>query len=472
MSRRALDTNQQGIQLTGHNLANISNPAYARQRLKIQTGNTLPSPNGPQGTGSVVSEIEQVRNALLDSQIVSEGSVSGYLAAQQKALEFGEVNLGQRLDRQSSTPEGATAAQGVGGQFGVVEGLSEFFGALQALSANPNSTADRQVVLLKAENLTEKFNSVNARLAQLRTDLNTSIDDDIGVANSLLTQIANLSTSVTSSELAGVGNANDLRDRRQQALEALGKIVNFQTSTDTTLNSFSLTVGGVTLIDSNNQVEDLETYTDALGGNQVRSNNRTSGATTDLTLTSGSVQGTIDARDGAIATLNTEIDTLAGTLITQVNSLHSAGVALDGATTGAALFTGTGSADIQLNTTIRADPSLIQASSSGDAGDNGVALALATLNNTPQTDLGDLTFIESYNQSVANLGQALNNATSQALDQEAVNQMLTRQRDSVSGVSIDEEMTNLVIFQRAFQASAKMISTVDELLQSVIALSR
>jgi flagellar hook-associated protein 1 FlgK len=147
-------------------------------------------------------------------------------------------------------------------------------------------------------------------------------------------------------------------------------------------------------------------------------------------------------------------------------------VALDGVTTGAAFFTGTGSADIQTNTTIRPDPGLIQASSNGDAGDNGVALALARLSNTSQAALANVTFIESYNQSVANLGQALNNVNSQSLDQGAVNRMLESQRDSIGGVSIDEELTNLVIFQRAFQASAKMISTVDELLQSVIALSR
>jgi hypothetical protein len=88
MSKRALDTNRQGIELTGHNLSNVSNPAYARQRLKIQTSDTLPSPIGPTGTGSRVVQIEQLRNQLLDSQVVSESSVTGFLEAKQKALQF------------------------------------------------------------------------------------------------------------------------------------------------------------------------------------------------------------------------------------------------------------------------------------------------------------------------------------------------------------------------------------------------
>jgi flagellar hook-associated protein 1 FlgK len=456
MSKRALDTSRQAIELTGHNLSNVSNPAYARQRLKIQTAETLPGPNGPTGTGAVVAGVEQIRSKLLDNQIATETSVTGFLEAKQRALQFGEVNLGQQLDRQASTPEAATAALGVGGQFGLVEGLSDYFNAWQALSASPNSTADRQVVLLKGENLAEKFNNLNTRLTRLREDLNQSVSDDVSEANQLLTDIADLSASISSGDIGSAGNANDLRDRRQGKIESLARLVNIQTSESAT-QTFNLSVNGVALIADNQLTDTLETYTDADGGTQIQTQSGTA-----LTLSSGTMQGTI----------TNEINTLAGRLISEVNSLHASGYALDGITTGQNFFDGTDASDIQINSVVRNDASLIQASGNGDPGNNSVALSIAQLRAVPQAPLGNLTFSDSYNQSIANFGQALSNVNSQLQDQESVNRMLNQQRDSISGVSIDEEMANLVIFQRAFQASAKMITTVDELLQNVIALSR
>lgn len=463
LAKRGMDTNRQGIELTGHNLSNVSNPAYARQRLKIQTGDTLPSPAGPTGTGAKVVQVEQIRSRLLDAQIVTESSITGFLEAKEKALQFGEVNLGQQIDRQASTPEGAAAAVGIGGQFGLIEGLSEFFGALQSLSTSPSSTADRQVVLLKAENLTEKFNGVSGRLTRLRADLNTAVSDHATEANKLLGQIADLSKGIASAEL-GAGNANDLRDRRQQSLEALSQIVNFQTSlTDT--NALNISIGGVDVVVANALEQTLSTSTDADGGTIIQIGG------TNVTLTSGAIQGTIDARDGALKTMADDIDTLADTLITRINNLHQTGFALDGSS-GLNFFSGSDAASISIDNTVLSDPARIQASGNGDSGDNTIALSMARLANQPLAELGNLTFSENYNQTVANFGQALNNVTSQLQDQQSVNRMLNRQRDSIGGVSIDEEMTNLIIFQRAFQASARMINTIDELLQSVIALAR
>ena len=466
LAKRSLDSNMQAIELTGHNLANISNPAYARQRLKLETGDTLPSTTGPVGTGSTVTGIEQVRSKLLDTQITTETSVTGFLEGKQRALEFAEVNLGQQLDRQSSTPEGATAAQGIGGQFGLTEGLSDFFNSLQSLSTTPNSTSDRQIVVLEGESLTNKFNALDQRFARLRTDLNTTVTEDVSLASGLITQIADLSLSITTAEASVPGSANDLRDKRQGALEGLANLVSFTTTEDSTTGTLSLFVGGVEMINADNATDSLTTTTDASGGVQIQA---TSGSA--LSLSGGKIKGTIDARDGDIAALMSDIDNLAGTLITIFNLIHGPGFALDGTTTGQAFFTGSTAANIQVNSAIKADTSLIQASANGDAGNNQIALSLATLGQLPQASLGNLTFSERYNQSVANLGQALNNTNSELQDQNAVNQMLDRQRDSLSGVSIDEEMANLIIFQRAFQASARMVKTMDELLQSVINLS-
>ena len=94
MGARSLQTQQQGLEVTGHNLANVNNPAYARQRLEIQTSTPLPTGIGPQGTGAEVAAIVQLRDTLVDQQIQSETSITGFLEAQQTALQYAEANVG------------------------------------------------------------------------------------------------------------------------------------------------------------------------------------------------------------------------------------------------------------------------------------------------------------------------------------------------------------------------------------------
>jgi flagellar hook-associated protein 1 FlgK len=215
-------------------------------------------------------------------------------------------------------------------------------------------------------------------------------------------------------------------------------------------------------------LDTLETY-DA-GGGQLLVRAATAG--TPLTITGGSIQGTIDVRDGALATLQSSLDTLASTLITQVNTVHAAGYSLTGST-GANFFTGTGAATMGVNSALAADPSLVQAAgTAGTVGDNTIALALARLAEQPQAALNNQTFTGAYGGIVAALGQTLQGANNQLANHDAVQRMLLRQRDSISGVSIDEEMSDLVRFQTAYEASAKLIATIDEMLETVLSLKR
>jgi flagellar hook-associated protein 1 FlgK len=199
---------------------------------------------------------------------------------------------------------------------------------------------------------------------------------------------------------------------------------------------------------------------------------RTATSATPLTLTSGSVQGTIDARDGALQSLRDDLNNSAAQLIAEVNAVHQAGFSLTGST-GADFFSGTDAGTIQVNAALAADPSLLQASGvSGAAGDNQVALALAQLANKKIAALSNQTFSQRFSQTVANLGQALSSVNSDISDQNLVQNMLQRQRDSISGVSLDEEMTEMMKFQKAYQASARLITTIDEMLDTVLAMKR
>jgi len=220
-------------------------------------------------------------------------------------------------------------------------------------------------------------------------------------------------------------------------------------------------------------LDTLEAYEAGVGTGRMMV--RLPATMTPLTFSGGSIQGMIDARDGALADLKTQINTLATQLITQVNNLHRNGYSLpDGAGgyhTGADFFTGSNAGNIAINQALVDDQSLIQAAGvSGAPGDNAVALSLAQLAAIAQVSLGNRTFNEYYNNGVASLGVALQHANNQVTDQQMVTNMLANRRNSVSGVSVDEEMTGLIQFQRAYQASAHLLTTVDEMIQTVLSM--
>ncbi|MBM3849737.1 MAG: hypothetical protein FJ396_06035, partial [Verrucomicrobia bacterium] len=183
------------------------------------------------------------------------------------------------------------------------------------------------------------------------------------------------------------------------------------------------------------------------------------------------------ARDGALKVLRDGIDELAAALIDEVNAIHTTGLALDG-TTGRAFFLGSSAADIRVNQVLLDDPTTLQAAGAPPVGgsfargDNRTALALSKLGNEAIADLGGQTFGGAYNRAVGRLGGELSSVNQRLADQKVVSDLLKGQRDSVIGVSIDEEMTDLTRFQRGYQASAKLITTIDEMLETTLGLKR
>jgi len=463
LGARSLQTDQQGVEVAGHNLANVNNSAYARQRLDIQASTPLPTSIGPEGTGADAVGITQLRDTLLDQQIQSETSVTGFLQAQQTALQYTEAGVGEQLEGSTSSD---AVTSGVGSDGGLASDLSGLFNAFQDLSTAPASLTSRQTVVSQAQQLATQFNQLDQRLSDINGQLNQSVQTDVSSANQLLSDIAKLNDKIAGTE-AGSGAANDLRDLRQQKLEALSKLVNFQSSSDSR-GDVNISIGGQLLVSGSSVQDTLQTYDS--GGGQLLV--RTATGATPLTLTGGSIAGTIDARDGALKSLHDGLNTLASQLISQVNTVYRSGYDLHGST-GADFFTGTNAGDIGVNSGLVTDASTLQASgASGNTGNNQVVLALAQMANAKQAGLGNQTFAQSYNGTITGLGSALSSVNSQIADQQAVQTMLQNQRSSVSGVSIDEEMTNLVQFQRAFQASAHLVSVVDQMLSVVVTLGQ
>lgn len=329
--------------------------------------------------------------------------------------------------------------------------------------------AERQTLMMKAEGLASQFRQLDSRLNSLADQLNRTIESEITLVNQHLTNIASLNDKITRMEAVSGGPANDLRDMRQAEIEKLAKYVNLDL-TNGSGGAINIAIGGVDMIVNNQVVDTVEAYT-FNGNTYIQSAagdiHLTPAATT---LTRGSIQGTIQVRDTSIGDIKTSINTIADILIAQVNGYHRTGFSLNGST-GENFFTGSDAASIGVNSALVNDPSLIQASGvNGATGDNQVALQLAQLSQT-EFIFGQ-TLTQSYGQTVATFGQALSTVNNDLANQDTVDKMLLSQRDSIGGVSLDEEMTDLTRFQKAFQASARLITTVDEMLDTLVNMKR
>ena len=457
LAARSLSVQQEQMTISGQNLANVNDPSYGDEQLVTSQSTPLPTQIGDEGTGIQMTGITESRNPLLDSQIQAEASVTGSLTAQQTSLQNAEAYLDEQISSTSSStvPDSPN---------GLASDLSNLFNAFQSLSTDPSNLSLRQSAVESAQNVSAQFNQVSAQLSTVQANLNTSIQNDVASGNQDLNTIAKLNQQIVAAEAAG-GSADQLIDQREATLEKLAGLANFSTTTEAN-GAVDVNIGGVTMVSGVNVTDQLQAYDPGNGQLQVRAQN----AATQLTLTGGSIEGEITARDGALATLQTGLNTLASQLITQVNSIYSSGYDLNG-NTGQDLFTGTNASDIGVNSNVVTDPSQFQAAGTPNAaGDNTVVLALAQLGNKSLAGLNNQTFSGNYAQTVSNLGEAISSVNDQLNNSQAVSQMLTTNRSAASGVSIDQEMSNLIQYQKAYEASAELVTTLNQMLQTVVSM--
>jgi flagellar hook-associated protein 1 FlgK len=454
MAGQSLSVETQATAVSGQNLANVSNPAYADEQLHVQAAPSLDTTSGDEGTGVQATKITQLWDSLLNSQIVAEDSVSGSLNSQQSALQQTEAYLNEQLSSSSST--------GTSSSNGLAADLSGLFNSLQTLSTDPTSIPDRQAVAQSAQQLTQQFNSVSSGLTTVASDLNTSIQNGVTSSNNDLSQIAALNEQIINAQADG-GTDNNLIDQREKTIEDLAGYANITTSAQSN-GAVNVSIGGVTMVADGATPDSLQTYTNSSGQLMIQAQN----AGTPLTLTGGSIEGSITTRDGQVATLQNSINTLASTLITQFNSVYSGGYDLNNNST-QDFFTGSDAASIGVNSTVVNDPTTFQASgTSGATGDNTVVLSLANLASQSLSSLSNQTLSQSYAATIGDFGSALQSVNSQISNSTAVSQMLTTQRSSETGVDTDTEMTNLMQYQKAYEASAELITTVNQMLETLI----
>ncbi len=459
MAGQSMETQMTGVSVTGQNLANVNTTGYTRQTVNIQTSPDIMTTIGPEGTGAQAVSIQQAVDSLLNAQIQGQQSVSGYWNSQQSALQSVQDDLDEFLSSTNATSSSSSDTT----SSGLSTLLNNVFNDFQSVATSPTSISARQTLISDAQTLASAFNQINSGLNQETSALNTSLGNGVDSANQLISGIAGLNQQISAAEFDG-GNANDLLDEQQQDLNNLAQLTDITTTAGAN-GTVNVSVDGQALVSGSQVVNTLQTYDPGNGNLLVQT-----ASGTPLTLTGGSMQGTIDARDGTLATLQNSVNTLANSLITQVNAAYVNGYSLTG-TTGADFFTGSDAGTIAVNSTLVNDPSSFQASASATAtGDNTVALELAELADSPQGNLENETFGQSLDQTIGTFGDAAQTANNQVTNQTAVMNMLTTQQSSVSGVSLDQEMTNLLSFQQAYEASAELITTINQMLGDTLAM--
>jgi flagellar hook-associated protein 1 FlgK len=450
VSQTALMTQQKAIDITGNNIANVNTPGYSRQRLNMEQNEPIRYDGGQMSTGVRADrKIQRIYDRFVNGQIAYENQQMGRWEAQQQTLEKAELTFDE-----------ATG-------YGLNNAMSSFWTSWQELANNPTGQVERTTLLANSQNLTDSFNKLSIDLTEVRQEADISMANTVDQINPLTQQLAELNLKIGQVE-AGGQNANDYRDERDQLLKELSQLIDIQSFEDGDGHLHVDTANGKVLVDRGSSWE-LTTAENGSGFQDIFwMDSQGNPANITSQISGGKLKGWIEARDVVIPDYLNRIDTLALGIINSVNAIHSSGYALDGTTTGLNFFSGSGAADISVDGAIEADVDLIAASATaaGAPGDESNAIAMANLQNS--VTVGGTTFDDYYNSIINDVGSDVFQATTYNNHQQSMLSSLESHREEVSGVSLDEEMVNLLKFQHAYQAAAKLVTTVDDLLQTVM----
>jgi len=436
---------QGALEATTNNVSNVNTPGYSREQPVLVASDPVVVDPLTFGTGVTLQSVESIRDPILESQIQQQTQAQGQFSTLASALAQTQVNF------TSSSGDVGTA-------------ISNFFDSINQLSTNPSDLSLRQGVLTAAGNLATSFNTTANNLTQQQSSLDLSVVQTVGQINQLTQQIAQLNGQIGNLENVGE-NAGTFVDQRQQAIDQLSSLVDV--SVIPSDNTLTLTTANGSPLVAGQQRFQLQTQTNALGLHDVYSQ----GADITSSITSGQLGGTLQARDQQIPAIQTQLNTLAAGLANSVNAVQLAGFDLKG-NAGTNLFnpppvSGAGAA-ASLSVAIT-DPTLVAASSDGTAGSNGNAEAMYALNNQPI--IGGQNPTDYYSGIVFNVGNATANASAEQSASALILQQLNDQRSSVSGVSLDEEAAHMVQYQDAYAASAQVITTINDMMYTVVNMS-
>jgi flagellar hook-associated protein 1 FlgK len=448
---QALRVHQLAMQVIGQNTSNVNTEGYSRRSLELT--NAAPYNTGglwDLGGGVDVQSLGRVRDRAIDTQIRRAGGGIGYWTQRDDTLSKVEDVFSELGDSALSTQ------------------LQEFWASWEDLANSPEGMAGRTQVLQKAQTLASGIQRAYSDLSSQRDAIDNQIVADVGSVNDMTSHLAHLNVQIVASEL-GNSEASDLRDERDRILDRLSKMMDISVQEDHT-GSINVYNGGQVLVQGDQSVALQMTKANRNG--MVGTVVTYGGNGREVVLQGGEMKALLELRDKDLGNVMSNLDTFAVSLADRVNEVHRTGYGLTN-TNGVDFFASdvTGAASFRLSSLILDDPSRIATASAANApGDNAIALAIAGVKSEKLLDGGRSTLDDYYRNTVIKSGSDKAYAADQLKVESAAMDNLEARRQSVSGVSMDEEMTNLITVQQAYQAAAKIINTVDEMTQTILTL--
>lgn len=441
ISRRSLATYQKAMDITSHNVANASNENYTRQRISFSAENPEKTANFVWGAGVKIDDVARIRSKLVDSQIRTNNG------------EF------QMQDQKSAILSQIEQVFSEPSELGISNSLTKFFNSWNELTVTPNSTALRYQVVQSSQQLSSRVKTVYDNINTIKYDTMRDFSEKTTRVNDLLKQIQKLNVQIVDSGAVGI-SANDVMDSRDAIIDELSTLVNVSVITDNK-NAANVSIGGIQALDASGYVEfDVQVINGKLS--LVTKDNQAK-----VALTGGQLAGLSSVYSEKIPDYIKSLDDLSNKLVETVNEQHLKGYSLtDPPQNGIMFFESYNDGNLIVNNNIVNDINQIAVSADGTEGNSEIAVKIANINH--QKTIDGTTMTDFYSRMLARLGNDKQTSDRFAETTDLVIQQLTQQKGSVSGVSIDEEMTNIIKYQRSYQASARLISIADEMLETVI----
>jgi flagellar hook-associated protein 1 FlgK len=448
-AKTGLFTNQKLTEIAGNNINNVNTPGYSRQRGEVASLPTLEINGYFIGTGSKVDSITREHNVFITRQICAKNETLGEESA--KSIPMTELENIFNISEQNLATE-----------------IDRFFDSWQELATNPSGQIERDIVIQRGDKLADAFHETALGLDRVQQDINDSFVAEIDAINLKLGQVAELNRRIADIEATGQ-TANAYHDQRDILLQELSKTLGVQSYKE---NNGMVTVqlaGGLPLV----QLDDVLALESVQVGQDLHFQLRYDNVVIELGLNNfgGQFKGMLSIRDEMVPYLNNSLDNMAYNLVNEVNAQHQAGVGLDNLSH---LFFNALAAENNASHNIGLavqNANEIAVGASAAPGDNTNAQIIASLRSKKMVG-GNETLSEAYGRMSSTVGiEAAQSRLALSGTEDALIQ-LENLREGIAGVSLEEEMINLIQYQAGFEASSKFLSIVDEMMASLLTLKR
>lgn len=443
ISVRTMATYQRALDVASQNISNAGNPDYTRQKVVIATEDTQDGI----GMGVKIQDVLRIKNDLLDSQLFKYNSSYAESNKRSESLQFVESIIAEPSDH------------------GLSAYMNEFFNSWDQLSSNTNSVELRSQVIQKAQRFGERFQEIMQGFDSVRSMLLKESSVKTDELNTYLKGIHELNKKIYESEAVGI-KASELKDQRDVMITKLSSIANISVQMNDH-GSAVVSVGGILAADQNYYSE----FSMKIVNGQLKLVSKNDEATAPV-LNNGELFAIVDLYSNKIPGYQTQLENLTNVFVNKVNELHQTGYTLvqsGSSQTGIPFFEGIINGKLQIDQRILDNPKNIAVSDTlNNDGNGNIANLIARLADTKFSELGNQSILETYTTFLNNFGLEKVISDNKIESNQLVIHQLEMQKASYSGVSIDEEMTNIIKYQRSYEAAAKLVRVVDEMMEALI----